>query len=294
MSAGSRVRAGIRVLEAILTFETVRGAAPLLFGSRYGRQDQIRSPPDFVNALEDLRGYESSGCGKAAMRLPRSADGDPNWLDERREASTCGPGSRRPDCGRRPCWAHGGGASFTSASTRLSSTGNAASETTGVPLPRLEAAQPDPQQSPALSPVPLRLAHLHPKGPGRELARVLCRCDGDQFLDGNELSRGRVGRGSTILARLYWGANGSERTLRPRHIIMATSVSGRPKLPDIPTLERFLRERSSTPAVSETGPNGRAGWSSYSARGPRMTSPRICRPRAQVTMVQRSRAWWSH
>ena len=34
-------------------------------------------------------------------------------------------------------------------------------------------------------------------------------------------------------------ADGSARTLRPRHIIMATSVSGTPNLPDIPTLDRF-------------------------------------------------------
>lgn len=34
-------------------------------------------------------------------------------------------------------------------------------------------------------------------------------------------------------------ADGVGRTLHPRHIVMATSVSGTPKLPDIPTLERF-------------------------------------------------------
>jgi len=34
-------------------------------------------------------------------------------------------------------------------------------------------------------------------------------------------------------------ADGSTRTLRPRHIVMATSVSGTPNIPQIPTLERF-------------------------------------------------------
>jgi cation diffusion facilitator CzcD-associated flavoprotein CzcO len=34
-------------------------------------------------------------------------------------------------------------------------------------------------------------------------------------------------------------ADGVGRTLHPRHIVMATSVSGTPKLPDIPTLDRF-------------------------------------------------------
>jgi len=34
-------------------------------------------------------------------------------------------------------------------------------------------------------------------------------------------------------------SDGTTRTMRPRHIIMATSVSSVPKLPDIPTLENF-------------------------------------------------------
>jgi putative flavoprotein involved in K+ transport len=34
-------------------------------------------------------------------------------------------------------------------------------------------------------------------------------------------------------------ADGSTRSLQPRHIVMATSVSGTPNIPQIPTLERF-------------------------------------------------------
>jgi len=34
-------------------------------------------------------------------------------------------------------------------------------------------------------------------------------------------------------------SDGSTRELRPRHIVMATSVSGTPNIPDIPTLDRF-------------------------------------------------------
>lgn len=39
-------------------------------------------------------------------------------------------------------------------------------------------------------------------------------------------------------ARLL-GADGAVRTLHPKHIIMATSVSGTPNVPDVPTLDRF-------------------------------------------------------
>ncbi len=34
-------------------------------------------------------------------------------------------------------------------------------------------------------------------------------------------------------------SDGTRRTMRPKHIIMATSVSGTPKIPEIPTLDRF-------------------------------------------------------
>ena len=43
------------------------------------------------------------------------------------------------------------------------------------------------------------------------------------------------GRWSVVLR----GADGSERTMHPRHVVMATGVSGIPNLPDIPTLKDF-------------------------------------------------------
>src|SRR5271169_2209646 len=43
------------------------------------------------------------------------------------------------------------------------------------------------------------------------------------------------GRWTVVLRR----ADGSERTIHPRHVVMATGVSGIPNLPDIPTLKNF-------------------------------------------------------
>ena len=43
------------------------------------------------------------------------------------------------------------------------------------------------------------------------------------------------GRWSVVLRR----ADGSQRTMHPRHVVMATGVSGIPNLPDIPTLKNF-------------------------------------------------------
>ena len=47
-------------------------------------------------------------------------------------------------------------------------------------------------------------------------------------------------------------ADGAERVVRPRHIVMATSVSGTPKMPEIPTLDRS-RARSCTRAGFANG-----------------------------------------
>ena len=45
----------------------------------------------------------------------------------------------------------------------------------------------------------------------------------------------REGRWSVVLRR----ADGTKREMRPRHVVMATGVSGIPNLPDIPTLRNF-------------------------------------------------------
>jgi hypothetical protein len=59
------------------------------------------------------------------------------------------------------------------------------------------------------------------------------------YWTGTELVGGRYdekeGRWSALLRQ----ADGAEREMRPRHVVMATGVSGIPHLPDIPTLPNF-------------------------------------------------------
>jgi putative flavoprotein involved in K+ transport len=59
------------------------------------------------------------------------------------------------------------------------------------------------------------------------------------YWGGTELTSGRyddaAGRWSVVLRR----EDGTERTLHPRHVIMATGLSGIPSRPKIPTLENF-------------------------------------------------------
>jgi cation diffusion facilitator CzcD-associated flavoprotein CzcO len=83
--------------------------------------------------------------------------------------------------------------------------------------------------------------------------------------------------------------DGSERTLRSKHIIMATSVSGTPNLPDIPTLTNF----SGTVLHSSQFPGGEA-WAGKRAMvfGTGTSAHDIAQELhangAKVTMVQRS------
>jgi len=56
---------------------------------------------------------------------------------------------------------------------------------------------------------------------------------------GTELTGGSYDAGAGRWTVTLRGADGGERTLRPRHIVMATGVSGIPNRPAIPTLERF-------------------------------------------------------
>ncbi len=77
------------------------------------------------------------------------------------------------------------------------------------------------------------------------------------FWTGTEFEGGsyddKEGRWTVALRR----ADGSKRAMHPRHVVLATGVSGIPSLPDIPTL-KTLPARSSIPASTPTARNGKA------------------------------------
>src|SRR5882757_8357264 len=59
------------------------------------------------------------------------------------------------------------------------------------------------------------------------------------FWTGTELSGGSYDEGTECWTVDLRRADGGTRTLRPRHIVMATGVSGMPNVPDIPGLSNF-------------------------------------------------------
>jgi len=93
------------------------------------------------------------------------------------------------------------------------------------------------------------------------------------------------GRWSVVLRR----ADGSTRQMRPRHVVMATGVSGIPNLPDMPGLENFAGtvQHSSQYGDGET-------WAGKSAivvgtgNSGHDVAQDLCASGADVTIVQRS------
>ena len=72
-------------------------------------------------------------------------------------------------------------------------------------------------------------------------------------------------------------ADGTTREMHPRHVVMATGVSGIPSLPDIPGLCRISQARFCTPANTTTARRGKAKTPSSSAPATAgMTLRRIC------------------
>ena len=87
-------------------------------------------------------------------------------------------------------------------------------------------------------PFPRHLADLRAQGQARQLVRGVRRQHGDQLLDGPIPRRDLRHRGAT-LGRAGAIGYGVERELRPRHIVLATGVSGMPNIPELPGIADF-------------------------------------------------------
>ncbi len=98
----------------------------------------------------------------------------------------------------------------------------------------------------------------------------------------------RDGASGRWVARLRQG-DGSVREVRPRHIVMATSVSGTPNIPEIPTLERFGGKVVHSSKFSDAGAwKGRPVFVFGTGTSAHDIAQELHGSGAHVTMVQRS------
>jgi len=236
-------RAGTQCIEALLRFETANGRGEGLL--RMKREAKAREAPQawtLLTALDELKGHE-----EAALRAKREEPviardfHGPNWLDRREAANDYA--DRDP-----AVLIVGGGHAGLTLAARLGQL-----EVEALVVDRMHRIgdnwrrryrslklhnQVHSNHLPYLPFPPTFPAYLS-KDQIANWLETYAECMDIAFwpqtaLEGASFDP-REGRWSARLRR----ADGAERVLHPKHLVMATSVSGTPHIPQIPTLDRF-------------------------------------------------------
>jgi len=235
----SRVtRAGTEVIEAIFRFETARGRGIGV----------VRLIPEsarawtLLTALDELKGFAESVGSRRPRGEAYSRDfRGPNWLDRRKNSASYN--------GKDPeVLVVGGGHAGLSIAARLKQLNvdalivdresrigdnwrnryHALTLHNQVHVNHLPY-MPFPATWPAYVPKDKLAGWFEAYAESMEL----------DFWTGTELSGGSYDEGTECWTVDLRRADGGTRTLRPRHIVMATGVSGMPNVPDIPGLSNF-------------------------------------------------------
>ena len=232
-------RAGIPCIEAILRFETTVGRCAGLVRLKV---DQPSEAWTFHTALEEIRGHEEERL-RLAREDPvfeREFHG-PNWLDRRNE--------RQKFLDREPTvLVVGGGHAGLSVAARLGQL-----DVDTLVVDRMKRAGDNWR-------LRYHALRLHNTYHSNHMPYMEYPGTWQQYLPKDRVANWLEAyvdfmdiafwtetsfEGATWDAAAgCWEArvkraDGSSRTLRPKHIIMGTSVSGAPKRPKIPTLEKF-------------------------------------------------------
>ena len=186
------------------------------------------------------RGTDRQGCDHEGESYSRDFRG-PNWLDRRRSAAAY--------IDRDPAvLVVGGGQAGLSSAARLA---QLQVDTLIVDRePRIgdtgaSVITPSPctircrSTTFPIHAISAELADLHPQGQACRLVRGLCGKHGAQLLASHRTRGRQVRRTKGTWSVVLRHAHGTQRKMHPRHIVMATGVSGIPSLPDIPSLQNF-------------------------------------------------------
>ena len=236
-------RAGTDAIEAIFTFATAdgRGSGVLRLTPDAGDGNTLKAWT-LLTALDEIKGFEervgrSRPGGKAYARDFRG----PNWLDVRTAAA--GDADRDPDV-----LVVGGGHAGLSIAARLTQLqvdtlivdrGQRIGDNWRKRYHALVLHNqvhvnhlpymPFPPNWPAYIPKDKLAAWFEAYVESMELNYwTATEFEGGTYDD-------KTGRWSVVLRR----ADGTKREIHPRHVVMATGVSGIPNLPDIPSLRNF-------------------------------------------------------
>jgi putative flavoprotein involved in K+ transport len=236
-------RAGERVIEVILKFETKVGQGAALVRFKYSSNDcQVTSAWTLHTTLESIWGHEESTIKalRADPVINRDFNG-PNWLDKRNK-------SHRFEDREPAVLIVGGGHAGLSVAARLGQLGvdslvvdkekrvgdNWRLRYHGLMLHNQVHSNHLPYMN-----FPSTWQAYLPKDRIANWLEMYVDCMDIAFWTESSFE------GATYdVQQKAWSAqlklkDGSIRQMRPRHIIMATSVSGTPNIPKIPTLDQY-------------------------------------------------------
>jgi len=232
-------RAGIPCVEAILKFETNVG--PCSGVLRFRADGGTERAWTLLTALEDIAGHEEATL--RARREPPAFDPDfhgPNWLDRRRETA------RYTDRDPAVLVVGGGHAGLTAAARlgqldvdtlvvdRMTRIGdNWRLRYHGLKLHNKR----DTNHLPYL-PFPATWPTYIPKDMVANWLEFYVDAMEINFWTETSFEGAKWDEAAGCWEARLLLADGSERVVHPRHIVMATSVSGTPSIPEIPTLDR--------------------------------------------------------
>jgi cation diffusion facilitator CzcD-associated flavoprotein CzcO len=237
------IRAGTNNIEAIFKFETAQGRGSGILRLIPDAADGNRLKAwTLLTALDELKGFEEQLGDSRPRGQSYSRDfRGPNWLDLRKEAAEYA--GRDPDV-----LVVGGGHAGLTIAARLK---QLQIDTLIVDRwPRIGDNwrtryhaltlhnQVQVNHMPYM-PFPPNWPVYIPKDKLANWFEAYVDAMELNYWTGTEFENGRCdeadGRWSVILRR----ADGSTRTMHPRHVVMATGVSGIPNLPEIPSLKNF-------------------------------------------------------
>ncbi|MEN9775117.1 MAG: hypothetical protein RL322_2187 [Pseudomonadota bacterium] len=282
-------RAGVRCVEAIIRFETAVGAGAGLLRLR---EDQPERAWTFHTALEAIRGHEEDHLRRNREEpvFDRDFHG-PNWLDRRSARA-------RFDDREPTVLVVGAGHAGLAVAARL---GQLEVDTLVVDR---EVRAGDNWR------LRYHALRLHNTYHSNHLPYIEFPSTWQQYLPKDRIAHwleayvdfmdiqlwtqtGFEGA-SWCEAAQRWAArlqrpDGSIRTVRPQHIIMATGISGTPKRPSVPTLERFAGSVLHTSEFADGAAwRGRAVLVLGSGTSAHDVAQDLHGHGARVTMIQRS------